>query len=164
MCPAYCKSSKNWLHLIIRNSWSPFFWQPKFKFLKPQDASMGSHRVGHDWSDLAAAAAAADVGYISSSLNKFNCIFSQLIFLCKWILIFQAFQIYLIVLFWMNSNASHTKMLKSYADDLMWMRVTACFLHDLCTQNHMSSPWPLTYSVVGLFSLMVKAHTLESPP
>ena len=29
--------------------------------------SMGSHRVGHDWSDLAAAAATTDMGFLDSS-------------------------------------------------------------------------------------------------
>ena len=33
--------------------------------------SMGSHRVGHDWSDLAAAAAAADLKSLNYHKNSF---------------------------------------------------------------------------------------------
>ena len=32
--------------------------------------SMGSHGVGHDWSNLAAAAAAAEYMYVTKSLNQ----------------------------------------------------------------------------------------------
>ena len=35
-------------------------------------ASMGSHRVGHDWSDLAAAAAAAESMYYLLDLSQFS--------------------------------------------------------------------------------------------
>ena len=44
--------------------------------------SMGSHRVGHDWSDLAAAAAAADVECNSLCYTVDPCCFAISIFQC----------------------------------------------------------------------------------
>ena len=43
-------------------------WQPTSVFLSGGLPSMGSHRVGHDWSDLAAAAAAANFWLESISI------------------------------------------------------------------------------------------------
>ena len=44
-------------------------WQPTSVFLSGGLPSMGSHRVGHDWSDLAAAAAAAAANFWLESIS-----------------------------------------------------------------------------------------------
>ena len=70
-------------------------WQPTPVFLpgesQGQGSLVGSHRVGHDWSDLAEAAAALTIIYLQKNAHHvselYSCCFMSFVNLCLYVLI-----------------------------------------------------------------------------